>query len=148
GIDHPIGKTIRGCDADFRIVGVVKDSRIAGFQQVVQPTVYSMRTACNQHKTEVLVKIKPGSTRQTLAALESNWKSINRLDGEHFNYEFLDQKYAALHAQQEQLESAFSAFTVLSIAIAIMGLFSMSAYSIRIRQKEMSIRKVLGASVV
>src|SRR5690606_8705562 len=63
------------------------------------------------------------------------------------SYDFIDQKYAALHAQQEQLESAFSVFTVLSIAIAVMGLFSMSAYSVRIRQKEMSIRKVLGASV-
>lgn len=147
GVDSPIGKTIRGCDTDFRIVGVVKDSKIAGFQQVVRPTVYSMQNACGQHKIEILVKIKPGTAQQTLAALEKDWKSINRLDGEHFRYEFLDQKYAALHAQQEQLESAFSAFTMLSIAIAMMGLFSMSAYSISIRQKEMSIRKVLGASV-
>jgi len=147
GIDDPVGKTIRGCEVDFQVVGVVKDSKIAGFQQSVRPTVYSIRNACGQHKTEILVKTKPGTTQQTLAALEKDWKSINRLDGEQFRYEFLDRKYAALHAQQEQLESAFSAFTVLSIAIAMMGLFSMSAYSISIRQKEMSIRKVLGASV-
>ncbi|MBK1440575.1 ABC transporter permease [Parapedobacter sp. ISTM3] len=147
GIQNPIGKTIRGCDTDFQIAGVVKDSKIAGFEQLVAPTVYSIKNPCGQYKTEILVKTRQGTARETLATLGKDWKSINRLDGEYFRYEFVDQKYAALHAQQVQLESAFSAFTVLSIAIAIMGLFSMSAYNVSIRQKEMSIRKVLGASV-
>ncbi len=147
GMQDPLGQTIRGCDTDFQVVGVVKDSKMQGFEELVRPTVYSIANTCGQFKTEILVKIKPGTAQQTLAALEKDWKSINRLDGEHFRYEFIDQKYAALRAQQEQLESAFSAFTILSLAIAVMGLFSMSAYSISIRQKEMSIRKVLGASV-
>ena len=147
GMQNPVGQTIRGCDTDFQIVGVVKDSKMQGFEKLVRPAVYSINNTCGQFKTEILIKIKPGTAEQTLAALEKDWKSINRLDGEHFRYEYLDQKYAALYAKQEQLESAFSAFTILSIAIAVMGLFSMSAYSISIRQKEMSIRKVLGASV-
>ncbi len=147
GMQNPIGQTIRGCDTDFQIVGMVKDSKMQGFEELTRPTVYSINNTCGQFKTEILIKIKPGRTQQTLASLEKDWKSINRLDGEHFRYEFIDQKYAALYAQQEQLESAFSGFTVLSITIAVMGLFSMSAYSISIRQKEMSIRKVLGASL-
>lgn len=146
-MQNPIGQTIRGCETDFRIVGVVKDSKMQGFEQLVRPTLYSIQNTCGQYKTEIMVKTKPGSARQTLAALEKEWKSINRLDGERFRYEFLDQKHAALYAQQEQLESAFSVFTILSISIALMGLFSMSVYNISIRQKEMSIRKVLGASV-
>ncbi len=147
GMQNPIGKTIRGCDVDLQIVGVVKDSKMRGFEQLVRPTVYSINNPCGQFKVEILVKIKPDVAQQTLAALEKDWKSINRVDGDHFHYEFIDQKYAALSAQQEQLESAFGAFTILSIAIAVMGLLSMSAYTISIRQKEVSIRKVLGASV-
>lgn len=147
GMQNPIGQTIRGCDTDFQIVGVVKDSKMQGFEKLTRPTVYSINNTCGQFKTEILIKIKPGRAQQTLAALEKDWKSINRLDGEHFRYEFVDQNYAALYAQQQQLESAFSGFTILSIVIALMGLFSMSAHSIVIRQKEMSIRKVLGASV-
>lgn len=147
GLQNPVGQTIRGCNTDFQIVGVVKDSKMQGFEKLVRPTVYSISNPCGQFKTEILIKIRPGTAQQTLAALEKDWKSINRLDGAHFRYEFVDQKYAAQYAQQEQLESAFSAFTILSVIIAVMGLFSMSAYSINIRQKEMSIRKVLGASV-
>lgn len=145
-MSNPVGQTIRGCDTDFRIIGVVKDSKMHGFEERVRPTVYSIASACGQFKTEILVKMKPGAASQTLAALEKDWGSINRLDGERFDYEFIDQKYAALHAKQEQMESAVKAFTILSLTIAIMGLFSMSAYSISVRQKELSIRKVLGAS--
>ena len=147
GVEQAVGQTIRGCDTDFEIVGVVKDSKTQGFERAVQPMVYSIHNPCGQYKTEILVRVKPGTMQQTLVALEKDWKSINSSAGDYFSYDFIDQKYAALYAQQEQLESAFSTFTVLSIAIAMMGLFSMSAYSIRIRQREMSIRKVLGASV-
>lgn len=155
GMQSPIGQTIRGCDIDFEVVGVVKNSKIQGFEQLARPTVYSINNACGQFKTEILVKLKPGASGQTLAALAKDWDSISKdwesavvsSQGKNFRYEFLDQKYAALHAQQEQLESAFSAFTILSVAIAVMGLFSMSAYSISLRQKEISIRKVLGASI-
>lgn len=45
------------------------------------------------------------------------------------------------------MKAVLNGFTLLSIAIAILGLFSMSAYQISRRQKEMSVRKVLGASV-
>ena len=155
GMRNPIGQTIRGCDTDFEVVGVVKNSKVAGFEQWVRPTVYSINPACGQYKTEILLKLKPGTSRQTLATLAKEWDSISKdwesatvpSHGKNFRYEFLDQKYAALRAQQEQLEAAFSAFTVLSVTIAAMGLFSMSAYSISLRQKEISIRKVLGASI-
>ena len=155
GMQNPVGETIRGCDTDFEVVGVVKDSKVEGFQQLVRPTIYSINSACRQYKSEILIRLKPGTTRQTLAALAADWDSIAKdwegaivpSHGNNFRYEFLDQKYAALHAQQEQLASAFSAFTLLSVVIAVMGLFSMSAYSIGLRQKEISIRKVLGASL-
>src|SRR5690606_4894159 len=45
-----------------------------------------------------------------------------------------------------ELQKAFNGFTILSVIIACLGLFSMSAYQVTMRRKEMSIRKVLGAS--
>src|SRR5690606_1668434 len=44
------------------------------------------------------------------------------------------------------LKSAFTNFTVLIVLVALMGLFSMAAFSIQSRQKEIGIRKILGAS--
>ncbi len=108
-----------------------------------KPSRWCNLSAC-EHRV-YLLKLKPGTSRRALAALAKEWDSISKdwesavlSSGKNFRYEFLDQKYAALHAQPEQLESAFSAFTLLSVAIAAMGRFSMSAYSISLRRKEIS----------
>ncbi len=140
------GQVIRGCDTDFRLVGVVRDAKMLGFDHAVTPTMYSIRNPCGQFKSEILVKIREGAAQRALASMEKDWSSLNTFDGDYFRYEFADQKYAALFRQQAQLESAVSLFAVLAIIVAMMGLLSMSAYSIRIREKEMTIRKVLGAS--
>lgn len=149
GMHEPIGSKIRGCNVDLTVVGVVKDSKIHGFEKQVRPTVYSTRDECGpaRYKTSVLVKTSAGGTRAALTLLKKEWANNKYAEAIPFEYELLDQNYAALHARQEQLHAAISGFTVLSIVIAMMGLLGMSAYSIRIRQKEMSIRKVLGASM-
>jgi putative ABC transport system permease protein len=51
------------------------------------------------------------------------------------------------YREQDRLSGTSSLFSVITVAISGMGLFSITAYSIRLRQKEISIRKVLGASV-
>lgn len=140
------GQRIRCCNTDLRLVGVVRDARIQGFDEAVAPTAYTIRSLCKPFKTEILVKIKEGQTQSTLAAMEKEWEQIIAF-GDYFRYEFVDEKYAALFREQARLESAVSMFAVLAMIVAMMGLFSMSAHSIRVREKEMTIRKVLGASV-
>lgn len=148
GVGSPIGKTIRGCDTEFIIAGVVKDSKMQGFEKLIKPTVYTIENTCGQFKCEILLKIAPGTTRKTLDALEKNWATINKIDGFLFNYEFIDQKYAQLNRQHELLQTAFTGFTMLAIGIAIMGLLSMTIHAVSLREKELSIRKIMGAGPV
>lgn len=146
GLKDPIGAIIRGCNTEFRVIGVVNDSKTQGFEELINPTIYSINNGCQIPKVEILAKIAPRNLQVTLGALATQWKSINKLDGDHFIYEFVNQKYATLYAKQVQLQRAFTAFTILIILVALMGLFNMAAYSISVRQKEVGIRKVLGAS--
>ncbi|TCK84709.1 ABC transporter permease [Albibacterium bauzanense] len=146
GLKDPIGTIIRGCNTEFKVIGVIKDSKTLGFEELINPTIYSINNNCQIPKVEILAKISSGNMQATLAALATQWKSINKLDGDYFIYEFVNQKYATLYAKQEQLQRAFTGFTILIILVALMGLFNMAAYSISIRQKEVGIRKVLGAS--
>ena len=62
-------------------------------------------------------------------------------------YNFLDEQFAALYASEIRTQQIFSAFAVLAIIIASLGLFGLSAFVIEQRTKEIGIRKVLGASV-
>ena len=141
------GQRIRCCNKDLELIGVVRDARMLGFDQAVAPVAYSVRNLCEPFKSEILVRVREGHTHSALAAIEKEWPRINTFDGDYFRYEFVDEKYAALFREQSRLESAVSMFAALAMIVAMMGFFSMSAYSVRVREKEMMIRKVLGASV-
>ncbi|MNL29599.1 FtsX-like permease family protein [compost metagenome] len=81
-----------------------------------------------------------------LTALKSQWSSINKRDGDDFRYDFLDELYGRLFKKQEQLQAVFFFAALLTIFIAILGLFAFSAFTTNSRVKEISIRKVLGAT--
>lgn len=151
GIKEPIGKTILRGETSYRVIGLVQDSKMEGFEQAVRPTVYTPNAMGNfpegVPKVEILIKLSSGRVQNTLQVLQENWHTINPKDGELFNYEFLDQKYAHLHADQEKLKNAFTAFAYLILLVALIGLFAMSAYAINLREKEVGIRKVLGADI-
>ena len=146
GMKNPVGQTIRGCNIDYKIVGVVKDFKAQGFENAVQPTIYAIKNPCGNLKLQVMVKIEESKMAGALAALKAQWPEINTRDGEDFRYEFLDELYGKLFKKQEQLQSVFLAAAVLTIFIAILGLFAFAKYITNRRIKEIAVRKILGAS--
>ncbi|MEJ2901568.1 ABC transporter permease [Pedobacter panaciterrae] len=146
GVTNPVGKVIRGCNMDYKIVGVVKDFKAQGFEATVAPTIYAIKNPCNEKKIKIMVNIDQSSMTSALAALKSQWSDINTLDGEDFRYEFLDELYGKLFKKQEQLQSVFFFAAMLTIFIAVLGLFAFSAFTTNNRIKEISIRKILGAT--
>ncbi|WP_028298032.1 ABC transporter permease [Olivibacter sitiensis] len=151
GITDPIGQLIKQGECTYRITALVEDSKMEGFEQLVRPMAYTLDVIgvppMGQYKVEMMIKLASDKVQSTLKALQENWTTINPKDGQHLNYEFLDQKFAHSYADQEKLKNAFTAFSYLILLVALIGLFAMSAYAIHIRQKEIGIRKVLGADV-
>ncbi|MFD2288181.1 FtsX-like permease family protein [Pedobacter petrophilus] len=148
GMKNPVGKIIRGCGIDYKIVGIAQDFKAQGFESAIQPTIYSIKNPCGNAKTQVMLKIEEAKMTDALAALKSQWPKINVLDGEDFRYEFLDELYGKLFKKQEQLQSVFFAAALLTIFIAILGLFAFAKYITNGRIKEIAVRKILGASNV
>lgn len=146
GMKNPVGQTIRGCDMDYKIVGVVKDFKAQGFESAIQPTIYAIKNSCGNPKLQIMLKIEGSKMAGALAALKAQWPEINTKDGEDFRYEFLDELYGKLFKKQEQLQSMFFAAAILTIFIAILGLFAFSKYITNKRIKEIAVRKILGAS--
>ena len=146
GLKNPIGKTVRGCDIDYKIVGVIKDFKSQGFENMVEPTIYSIKNPCGNSKTAIMLKIDQKHMAGALALLKKQWPEINKLDGEDFRYEFLDDLYGRLFQKQEQLQSIFFASAMLTIFIAILGLFAFARFMTNNRTKEIAVRKILGAN--
>ena len=139
GLTNPINKRIR---FDMNIIGVVKDFNYGSLHEKIEPLILRFR----QYNPDVMVKIKAGTEKATVAELGKIYKKFN--DGQPFEFSFMDHDYQALYKSETQTGKLSSYFAGLAIIISCLGLFGLTAFSMQKRQKEIGIRKVLGSSEV
>ena len=139
---NPIGKTIvRSGQQQFKVIGVVADFNYASARQEIAPLMMML----GNNYGGLVVKINTTDVKGFLSDLKKEWDSFNP-DGA-LDYTFLDDNFAKLYASEIRTQKIFSAFALIAIIIASLGLFGLSAFVIEQRTKEIGIRKVLGASV-
>lgn len=124
------------------IVGVVKDFHFASLHQEIQPLLM-MYTPSYLHR--LTLKIHSTNIKNTITGLEANWKNI--LPGYPFDFEFADEGLNNLYSKDVKIKQLLTFFTCLAIFIACLGLFGLASFTARLREKEIGIRKVLGASI-
>ena len=149
GLEDPVGKNLVRITEDgpesFRIKGVVQDFHFEALDQEIKPLVLQSNEYYSGRMSYFLLKLAPSSDRKTLALIEDYWERF--MPGKPFIYRFLDENLQAQYEQEERLGQVFGIYTLLSLFICFMGLFSLAAYHVQIRQKEVGIRKIVGASV-
>jgi ABC-type antimicrobial peptide transport system permease subunit len=80
----------------------------------------------------------------TMARIESVWKKIDPVHP--FQAKFYDEAIEDAYSELSAMIKIIGFLSFLAISIASMGLFGMVAFTTETRLKEISIRKVLGAS--
>jgi len=91
------------------------------------------------------VKIKTTDVQNLLADVKKKWDVANPVAP--FSYYFLDEHFASLYAAELRTGQIFSAFAIVAILIACLGLFGLVTFITQQRVKEIGIRKIFGASV-
>lgn len=138
----PIGRTIVGSGQRIlKVIGVVADFNYTSAKEAVAPLMMTL----GHNEGGVVVKISTADVSGFLNSLKKKWDAFSPTGP--LNYQFLDDKFAALYVRERGTQKIFSAFTLVAIIIAALGLFGLSAYVMEQRTKEIGIRKVLGASV-
>jgi putative ABC transport system permease protein len=125
-----------------KVIGILEDFNFLNPRDVVKPMIMVFGGEPNN---EMAIRLSPGNTVEQIALLESLWKKY--APGSPFEYSFVDQNYDALFRAERRMSSIILIFTVLAISVACLGLFGLATYTAERRGKELSIRKVLGASV-
>lgn len=141
GLKDPIGKTIKFWGMEKQIVGVTEDFNFESLYETVKPCFFQMYPI----GPNIVVKIKAGTEKQTIAQIQKLYASFNK--GLAFEYKFLDEAYQALYVSEEHVAVLSKYFAGLAILISCLGLFGLAAFTAQRRQKEIGIRKVVGASV-
>ena len=78
-------------------------------------------------------------------SVEEQWGA--KFSESPFQYFFLDEFFNQQYQKDRQFSIVLWLFTILAIIIACMGLFGITLYSVIKKGKEISIRKVLGATI-
>src|SRR6185369_12617791 len=95
--------------------------------------------------SQITMRINMAKSKDVLAMLEKNWKTY--FPDYNLEYTFIDKKLQEQYKSEERFASFFFYFSILSLLIACLGLFGLTAFATQQRTKEIGIRKVLGASV-
>ena len=122
-------------------MGVVKDFHFKSFHEAIGPLVIFMDKSLVR---SLFVKVS-GNIPSAISHLEKIWKE--RVPHRPFEYHFLDESYHSLYKTEQRTGSVFSAFAIIAVALACLGLFTLTAYTMVQRTKEIGIRKILGATI-
>ena len=124
------------------VVGVVNDFHFNSLQQAIEPlAIYPI----SGRFSRITLKADMTKAAESIAWIESTWKK--HFSTALFDYGFMDKQIGDQYAAEERFSKIFLYFSVLSIIIACLGLYGLTAYSASQRVKEIGVRKVLGATV-
>ena len=131
----PSGQTVT-------VAGIVNDFNYSSFQQSIGPMAFIHIKDSPQYRY-MTFKIAGNNMENTIAALKAKWRSL--LPNAPFEYNFMDERFKALYQSEVQLKKATHLATVLNLVIVFMGIFGVMAFTLARRNKEIAVRKVLGA---
>jgi putative ABC transport system permease protein len=154
GLKKPIGAQLTTPDGLFNgrdgsqymytVIGVVKDFHYQSLHNPITPLVFTNSSRFNDVMFLTAVRIKADNFNAAITALETKWKEF--VKDRPFQFNYLDKTVAEQYLAEATTQKIFSFFSSLAIFIACIGLLGLAAYATQQRMREISIRKVLGAS--
>lgn len=147
GWEDPLDKKVGFWGADYKVIGIVKDFHPYSVFQKIPPFVFRLHNEDIDNGLNHSVKIAAGANiLETKAKINALYKEIypNTLfDFKYYGNE-MDDTISVIY---NGIVKTFLFFSLITISIAVVGMFGLVAFSTKSRTKEIGIRKVHGASV-
>ncbi len=145
--DRALGKMLYWNDKPYPVVGVVTDFHSQSMHDPISPVCIINR---GEREFNLAVKLASserdaGTMRATLTQVGKAWKQM--FPGGTWTYSFYDETLAKLYENDRRTETLVNVAVGLTIFISCIGLFGLTLFTVEKRAKEISVRKVLGASI-
>ena len=150
GYDDPVGKVVYSPNGNpgvaltflpLRIIGVVKDFHFESLKKKSGPLCFLLDNSTGLAS----FKVSAASVKDLIPKIETKWRSL--APGMPFSYRFMSDSFDDMYRSEQRAGTIAIVFAILAILIACLGLFGLVTYMAEQRNKEIGIRKVLGASV-
>ncbi|HCZ36105.1 MAG TPA: macrolide ABC transporter permease [Cytophagales bacterium] len=150
------GKRIPGKGfGDHEVIGIVKDFNYTSLYTSVPPLVLVQNPAIilagseninfeNNPMPKLFVRLAPANMQATLDQVKTGWDKLT--GAEEFDFTFVDQALNTQYQSDQNLGKIVSLATLLAVIIGSLGLYALASLAMQNRTKEISIRKVMGAT--
>lgn len=135
-------EVFRGGKQHLTIIGVIPNIYFRSIKFGVRASVYMLDE--NRFRVASL-SFKTNNVPTLLNKVEGIWK--NNVPMQPINVQFLSEMMKAQYTQETSQAQLFSAFSILAIIVACLGLYGLAAFTAERRTKEIGVRKVMGARV-
>jgi len=137
-VNNPLSSKPR----EGEVIGVFKDFNFASLHTQVEPLLFHKDPRTFSY---VFFKVSTQDMSGLLRELSATWLSL--FPDTPFDYVFLDDEFDRAYKEEQKLLSILNWFSVLALLIGGLGLWGLSIFAIERRKKEVSIKKILGASI-
>jgi len=139
--EEALGKKIQINEGQATIVGVVKDFHNNPLQHQITPCIL-----LNWKYYQNNAFIRMGDTKFSgMEKIKTHWEEL--FPKSVYKQHFLDDAIAREYLVERLVFKGIASFSILSILIGCLGLFGLMSYILSQNRKQISIRKVLGASL-
>ena len=143
GHENPVGMRISRFwgGPDLHVIGIIEDFHF----ESVKGEITGLCMVLGNSNSTVAVKAGTEDITGLLGAITTVWDKFQPY--QPFRYNFLDERFARMYEDVKRTSMVFSSLAALAVIVACLGLFALSAFMTEQRRKEISVRKVLGASL-
>lgn len=144
---HAVGKKISwGTDSLgnqnlFEVIGVVRDFHVGSFHTAIQPIAIFQNLEAPTH---MLVRIKGPDITAPIEHITTQWREYDSKNPLEFT--FLDQNYQKMYSAEQNIFSLLKSISFITLLLSGFGLLGLIAFSLQVRRREISIRRVLGST--
>ncbi|MFT4761098.1 MAG: putative ABC transport system permease protein [Paraglaciecola sp.] len=133
-----------GIRYEREIIGIVKYFHTRSLHYTMQGQIFAWQPSWNNNF--VIASVEMQNLTTLIKSIEQTWTKIN--PEVPFEYQFLDAQLQKNYATNQRMNSLISWGTMLAIFISCIGLLGLAAFAAKRREKEIGIRKILGASIL
>jgi len=130
-----------GPSQQYHVIGIIKDFNFNSLRENVTPLALKRGASYGA----LTLRVSTDNLPALIAQIKTAWTTV--APGQQLEYSFMDADFNAAYRSEQRVGTICFLFTALAIGIACLGIFGLAAYAAERRSKEISIRKVLGATV-
>ncbi len=151
-LESPVGTPIIGMaftgsewsKKNAQIIGVIEDFHLASLHTEIQPMIFSLHSEQTMPVKFMAIRVA-GDLSGAVEHLEATWQDM--AFERSLAYSFMDEDIYALYQGEERFLQIFTLFSILTLCIGGLGVYGLASFLVVQRNKEIGIRKVLGATV-